>query len=173
MEKKEILDLIIIVIVFFLVNKFIFGVATVNGNSMNPTLEGRDVLIVKKYGAILQTGDYNYGDIVVFKSLEENDNRLFIKRVIGISGDKIEIKNGELYINNNYIKETYIDADSYTEPLEYGEKYQVPKNEIFVMGDNRFPGGSNDSREFASVPLDKLKGKILVRILPLNKVSKF
>lgn len=172
LSKNEIIELVITFAIVIFINTFIFGITTVSGESMNPTLENRDRLILKKYGSVLRIEEYNYGDIVVLKSPLENDKRLFIKRVIGTPGDKIEIKNGELYINNNHIEENYIDNNSYTEPLSYGQNYLVPENEFFVIGDNRLPGGSNDSRGFGSISLSEIKGKVVFRIFPFNKAGK-
>ena len=171
-DKNEIIELICTIAIVLFINTFIFGITVVSGESMNPTLQNKDRILLKKYESTLGIDEYNYGDIVVFKSPLENDNRLFIKRVIGIPGDKIEIIEDKLYINNKYIEENYIDTESYTESLVYGESYLVPQNEIFVIGDNRFPGASNDSRSFGSITFNRIEGKAIFRIFPLNKIGK-
>lgn len=160
------------IIIAIFIKTFIFNVTYVKGDSMNPTLKESDRLILKKYGTVLKTEEYKRGDIVVFESPLENDNRSFIKRVIGVPGDKINISNGELYINDEYIKEPYIANNSFTESLSYGDRYIVLENELFVIGDNRFPGESNDSRSFGSVSLENIEGKVVLRIFPLNKIGK-
>lgn len=153
------------------VTTFIFNSAVVKGNSMYPTLEENDRLIVKKYEAILDTEEYKRGDIIVFESPVENEDKFFIKRVIGLPGDKINISNGKLYINDEIFQEPYIEKNSFTEALIYGDNYIVSENELFVMGDNRLPGKSNDSRSFGSISLEKIEGKIVLRLLPLDQID--
>lgn len=136
---------------------------------MYPTLEEGDRLILKKYETALKTQEYKRGDIVVFKSPLENDNRSFIKRVIGLPGDKISIFNGQLYINDRKIEESYIEKDSFTDSLTYGDGYTVLENELFVIGDNRLPGKSSDSRSFGGITLEAIEGKVVIRIFPISK----
>lgn len=171
-NKLEWIETISLMMVALFINIFILNITTVSGESMNPSLENGDRLILKKYEVVLNTEKYKIGDIVVFKSPLEDDDRLFIKRVIGVPGDKINILNGDLYINGEYINEPYIENQSFTESLSYGESYTVPEDEIFVMGDNRFTGGSNDSRSFGSVSLENIKGKVVFRIFPFNRIGK-
>lgn len=171
-NKQEWIETIIIGIVVIVINVFVFNITTVSGESMNPTLGNGDRLILKKYETLLNTEEYNRGDIVVFKSPLDKDNRSFIKRVVGISGDKINILGGNIYINDEYINEPYVEKESFTESLSYGENFIVPEDEIFVMGDNRLTGGSNDSRSFGSVSVEGIKGKIVLRIFPFNKIDK-
>lgn len=171
-NKREWTETIIIGIVAIVINVFFFNITIVNGQSMNPTLENGDRLILKKYETLLNIEEYNRGDIVAFKSPIDKDNRYFVKRVIGISGDKINILEGKLYINDEYVNEPYVENESFTESLAYGENFIVPEDMIFVMGDNRFPGGSNDSRSFGSVSVEKIKGKVVFRIYPFNKINK-
>lgn len=170
-DKVEWSEIIIPVIAALFINLFVLNITTVSGESMNPSFENGDRLILKKYETILKTEKYVIGDIIVFKSPLENDDRLFIKRVIGIPGDEINILDGELYINNQHIDEPYIENESFTESLLYGTSYTVPEAEVFVMGDNRFFGGSNDSRSFGSVPLENIKGKVVFRVFPFNKIG--
>lgn len=154
------------------IKTFIFNITYVKGDSMNPSLEERDRLILKRYETVLKTEKYKRGDIIVFKSPIEGDDRSFIKRVIGIPGDKINISQGSLYINDEHIEESYIQEDAYTEALLYGEDYLVGEDELFVIGDNRYPGKSNDSRGFGAVDLREIQGKVVYRIFPINKVGK-
>lgn len=171
-NKREWMESIIIVIIAIVINVFIFNITTVSGESMNPTLENGDRLILKKYEKLLNTEVYSRGDIVVFKSPLDKDNRSFIKRVVGVPGDKINISRGDLYINDEYIKEPYVENESFTESLSYGKNYIVPEYKIFVMGDNRLTGGSNDSRSFGSISVEEIKGKVVLRIFPFNKINK-
>lgn len=170
--KDWIKSIAIAIIAAIFIHTFLFNIIEVKGSSMHPTLEEHDRLILKKYEAVLKIEDYVRGDIVVFKSPLKNDNRYFIKRVIGVPGDTIDIMNGKLYINDEEIIESYIENDSYTESLNFGENHTVQENELFVLGDNRLPGKSNDSRSFGSVSIEQVEGKIVLRILPLKKIDK-
>lgn len=170
--KREWIESLTIILIVMFINIFIFGITTVRGESMDPTLNNNDRLLLKKYGATLQIEKYDRGDIVVFKSPLEKDKRLFIKRIIGLPGDKINILDGKVFVNDKCIEETYIKNNSYTEELLYGENFTVPEGEIFVVGDNRLRGGSNDSRSFGSIPLEDIKGKVILRVFLLISLEK-
>lgn len=171
-RKTFIKQILVVIILAFFIRTFIFNVTYVSGDSMNPTLSHKDRLIVKKYESVLNIEEYARGDVVVFKSPLEKDNRTFIKRVIGVPGDKINILDGKIFINDDYIEEGYIEEDSFTESLTYGENYIVPESEVFVIGDNRLPGGSNDSRRFGSISVNEIKGRAVFRIFPFDKIGK-
>nr|WP_300002777.1 signal peptidase I [Tissierella sp.] len=172
-DKKGFIKQIgLVILVAILIRAFIFNITIVSGDSMSPTLENKDRLLVKKYEAVLKTEDYKRGDVVLFKSPLKDDKRTFIKRVIGLAGDKINILEGRLFVNDNYMEEDYIESGIVTESLLYGEEYIVPENSIFVLGDNRLPGASNDSRRFASIPIKSIKGKAVFRIFPFDKFGK-
>lgn len=171
-NKREWIESLTIILIVMFINIFIFGITTVRGESMNPTLSNNDRLLLKKYGATLEIEKYHRDDMVVFKSPLEKDKRLFIKRIIGLPGDKINISNGDVFVNNKCIEETYIENNSYTEELFYGNNFIVPEGEVFVVGDNRSRGGSNDSRSFGSIHLENIKGKVMLRVFPFNKFGK-
>ncbi|HHX60091.1 MAG TPA: signal peptidase I [Epulopiscium sp.] len=171
-NKRDWIETIMIGIVVIVINVFFFNITVVRGDSMNPTLGDGDRLILKKYETLLNIEEYNKGDIVAFKSPIDKDNRFFIKRVVGIPGDKINIIEGNLYINDEYIKEPYVENECFTESLSYGANFIVPEDQIFVIGDNRSPGGSNDSRSFGSISIKEIKGKVVLRIFPFNKIGK-
>ena len=94
-NKREWIESLIIIIVGILINTLVFSITAVSGESMAPTLEDGDRLLIRKYKVVLNTEEYNRGDIVVFRSPLEGDNRSFIKRVIGFPGDKINILDGK------------------------------------------------------------------------------
>jgi signal peptidase I len=135
-----------------LVNKFIFG--------PTPLAIGRAVLPVRPV---------HRGDILVFKYPEEPD-RDFIKRVIGLPGEKIELKHKKIYINDQPLEEPYVHfltppSSDYQEVTSYDLREQfgpvtVPADKYFVMGDNR--DNSQDSRYWGFLPRDYVKGKALV-----------
>lgn len=172
LNKEFIKSLIVALAIALSINTFIFNITYVKGDSMNPSLKNKDRLIVKKYGVVLNIEKYKRGDIVVFTSPAKGDSRLFIKRVIGLPGDKINIMEGRLYIDDKLIEETYIDEGAFTESLIYGDDYLVSSDELFVVGDNRKPRASNDSRLFSGVTFKDIKGKVVYRIFPFKRIGK-
>lgn len=170
----------------FLINQFIFQSYYVDGTSMTPTLADQDRLIIDKVERTIahaQGQPYipKRGQIVVLDSsiVGLNGQReQLIKRVIGLPGDTIIIKDGSVTIKNVAnpdgfnpekqlglsLKPTYVDA-----PLEL----TVPAGQVFVMGDNRGQNGSHDSRAFGPVESAKIEGRLWARILPLEQAKLF
>ena len=104
-----------------------------------------------------------------FYNVVEITKRSYIKRVIGLPGDHVEIKDGSVYINGEKLEEDYISSDVKTESVNGGQYLDiiVPEKTVFVMGDNR--PDSIDSRKFGCIPYEKIEGKIVLRFWPLNK----
>ena len=149
----------------------------VKQTSMEDTLHENDYMIM--YRLAYKKNPPQRGDIIIFQSgLVNEDNgkdKLLIKRVIGLPGDKIMIRDDQLYINGEAYHEDYL-KDGYTPAFEIppeGETYTVPEGSYFCMGDNRV--GSVDSRrsEVGVVPAETIKGKVVVRLFPFNKIKKF
>lgn len=93
----------------------------------------------------------------------------YIKRVIGVAGDKIKIEEGKVYLNDKILEEPYLDEGTKTEGGIYTD-IVVPEGYVFVMGDNR--DQSTDSRYFGCVPTEKIESKVWIRFWPLNKFGK-
>lgn len=136
--------------------------------SMKPTLQINDRLIVDKisYHFI----NPNKGDIIVFTPpeavvTEEHSHDPFVKRVIGLPGEKVEVKNGQVYINNQPLSETYI---AERPDYNWGPKI-VPANSYLVLGDNR--NNSYDGHIWGFVERDRIIGKAAVRFWPLNRAG--
>ncbi|MGF1587927.1 MAG: signal peptidase I [Pleurocapsa sp.] len=135
--------------------------------SMLPTLEIDDRLIIEKISYRFRQPER--GDVVVFsptETLREQDYKeAFIKRVIGIPGDIVEVKNGSVYINDQKLTEQYIlNPPNY----EYGP-IKVPEGEYLVLGDNR--NNSYDSHYWGFVPLENLIGRAAVRFWPPDRLG--
>ncbi|MBR0427189.1 MAG: signal peptidase I [Clostridia bacterium] len=94
----------------------------------------------------------------------------YIKRVIALPGEHVEIKEGNVYINEKILEENYIKNSINTEVNVGFDNFIVPDNCIFAMGDNR--SGSQDCRNFGCIPIDKIEGKVLFRVWPFNKLGK-
>lgn len=133
------------VIVLF-VHQFIMNISTVEGHSMQPTLQDDERLLVDKAVYLLTAP--RRGEIVILKDPRSGQakNIYLVKRVIGIPGDTIEIRDHKLYRNGELVEEPYIEETMYLE--SYGPEI-VPTDHYFVMGDNR--NNSTDSRNFGSV----------------------
>lgn len=161
--KEFLKDVIVVIVVAVLISVLIKPII-VKGSSMYPTLEDSDYLLVSRQA--YNIGEPDRGDIVVFPHVEGNgDEVLYIKRVIGVPGDHVEIEDGEVYINGVMQEEEYINGD-YTE----GDvDCKVPQGEIYVLGDNR--GNSSDSRFFGTVEADEVVGTAFIRLYPFNKIG--
>jgi signal peptidase I len=135
--------------------------------SMLPTLAVDDRLIVEKIS--YRFSEPERGDVVVFSPTEalkeQNYKEAFIKRIIGLPGDVVEVKNGEVYVNNQKLTEKYIlSPPSY----QYGPT-KVPQGQYLVLGDNR--NNSYDSHYWGFVPRENLIGKATVRFWPPSRVG--
>ena len=155
----------IALIIAIFINTFLFRTTRVKGNSMNPTLKEKDRMVSVKASLYFQ--DPSRGDVIVFK-IPNSENRSYIKRVIGVEGDKIIIFGGNVYLNDELLIEDYIEEDIYTD-AENEDSWIVAENELFVLGDNRNPGASYDSRSFGTIPVKSVKGITNFRYFPFGE----
>lgn len=155
------------------IRQFVAEARYIPSGSMLPTLQINDRLIVDKIS--YRFNSPQRGDIVVFSptsSLEkQNFHDAFIKRVIGLPGDKVEVKNGRVLINDKPIAESYIEeAPQYQwRPEMIGLPDRVPTDSYLVLGDNR--NNSYDSHYWGYVPREKIIGRAVVRFWPPNRVG--
>jgi signal peptidase I len=159
--KDWVVSILIAVIVAFFIRTFIVEPYLVEGPSMRPTLKNHERLIVNKF--VYRFREPERGEILVF-SYPKDPSRDFIKRVIAVPGDTIEIVDGKVFVNGQLQNETYIlDNTRGSYPLS-----TVPEGRIFVMGDNR--NNSEDSRfkDVGFVPFGLLKGKASLVFWPLD-----
>ena len=152
------------VLVALLIRWFIVELYVVDGPSMQPTLQDGERLVVNKF--IYHWRNPMRGEIVIFRYPRDH-TRDFIKRVIAVGGDTIEIKDGHVFVNDAIINEDYIAEKTRT---EY-PKQTVPEGTIFVCGDNR--RNSLDSRfpDVGFVSLDLVKGKAMLIFWPIAKFA--
>lgn len=147
-------------ILALLIHTFLFAIVIVSGPSMKPTLQDGERLIMNKI--IYNFSSPTQGDIIVFHASEKDD---YIKRVIGVEGDKVEVSNNQLFINDQPIEEPYL-RNIKTEDIS---PMIVPEGTVYVLGDNR--NNSTDSRFIGPVLVDKVVGRVNILIWPLNKFS--
>ncbi|CAN5630975.1 signal peptidase I [soil metagenome] len=160
--------LIILVIAFALVfgvvRPFIVEAFWIPSESMVPTLEVGDRVLVNKF--IYRFTEPEKGDVVVFKSVEGNGEDL-IKRVIGLPGDTIAVRNGTLFVNGERQKEPY--TNKQFPDSSFFAPTNVPKGSVFVMGDNRT--NSADSRVFGPLPKENIEGEAFLRFWPPGRIG--
>ena len=151
---KEISPYVLIVVVIVVIRIFIATPVKVDGDSMYNTLNDNDIVLLSKLSSI------DRFDIIVLK--ENDNNATIIKRVIGMPGDKVKIRNNKIYINNKIIEDEY----AYGETSDYDE-ITLGDDEYFVLGDNRLI--SKDSRYFGAIKKSDIKGKAVFRLFPFTK----
>lgn len=174
--------------VAFLIMFFVFRSYQVEGPSMNPTLHNDDRLIIWKFPRTWAriTGETyipNRGDVIVFAerglTTPDGDTKQLIKRVIGLPGDRVVVKDGEVRVYNNANPDGFEPDTSmdYGKGLTLGTNPEeevdetVGNNEVFVMGDNR--DNSLDSRTFGPINADDIVGKLVLRMFPVDKAERF
>lgn len=163
--KDWIPSLLIAIILSFVLQSFVAQAVTIPSESMIPTLNVNDKLIINK---MINPKDLNYGDIVVFYSPIKKEER-YIKRLIGVGGDTIEIRNGYLYRNNKKIEEPYLDKSI---EYEFGPVL-VPENNYFFLGDNRDSSFDSHAWPYPFIQEEEVIGKAIFRYYPFSEVRKF
>jgi signal peptidase I len=153
-----------------LIKTFLFQAFYIPSESMVPTLEKNDRVLVNKLS--YQMHDVNRGDVVVFKAPPgvDPDVKDLVKRVIGLPGETIEARSdGRVYINGNVLEEKWLPVDVRTEPGF--EPITVPPDSYYVLGDNR--QNSKDSRYFPAHFIHKkdIVGRVFLRIWPVNRID--
>lgn len=156
---EELIPYVVIVIFVVLIRTFIATPVRVDGDSMNPTLENRELLLLQKFST-----NYNRFDIVVFRY---NNDKL-VKRVIGLPGDYIEYKDDKLYVNGEVIEENYIHKKTSDFKLEDFGYNKIPEGKYFVLGDNRT--NSLDSRYIGLIDESDIEGIVKISIFPPKKI---
>ncbi len=157
---KETLETIIpAIIIALLINLFLAQATRVYGQSMEPNLHTDERLIVEKVSYKIRPPERH--DIIVLK-VREDSKELLIKRVIGLPGETVEVKEGNVYVDGQMLDEPYLARPT----LGYYAPTVVPPSCVFVMGDNR--NASNDSRSFGAIPYENIIGKAWVSYWPLE-----
>lgn len=198
--KGWVASFVIAVMIVFILKTFVGMPTTVKGTSMSKTLYPDDKLFLSTWATNFNTIP-NRGDIITFEApsvenlncekssiaiYSKNSKSIidkvlyyslgiskasYIKRVIGLPGDHIQIKNGNVYINDKLYKEYYL-GDNMKTDMSLGGEFDdivVPDNCVFVLGDNRT--ASVDSRKFGCIPVSKIEGKVVARWWPMKKLG--
>jgi signal peptidase I len=159
-------DLFLSVLIAIVVILFLYQPVKVEGTSMQPSLDNNERIFINKFVYRFGISDIGRGDTVVF--LYPGDtSKSYIKRVIGIPGDTVEIDSGKVIVNNKPLAEPYV-ADYYRDQMEMPLK-TVPSDQYFVLGDHR--SSSNDSRSWGWVPRQNIYGKAVFVYWPLEDLG--
>lgn len=182
-------NIAVIVAIVAVIRTFLVSPFKVEGNSMVSTLEDREYIVINKLAYIV--GNPKRGDIVVFRPPNE-PTKYYVKRVIGVPGDTVSIRGGNVYVKpagddaEEQLVEPYLDernqGSTFRHPPNSGDRtpvtYEVPEGQYFVLGDNR--QGSHDSRSFRVGDQDHpfvadaaIKGRVWFVILPVTKIHAF
>ncbi|MFD1395669.1 signal peptidase I [Kroppenstedtia eburnea] len=155
--------ILVAAILMLVVRVFLFAPYEVHGESMYPTFKGKELLIVNMW--IYHVSEPEYGDIVVFHTEEDRD---FIKRVIGKPGDRIAVEGGRVIRNGKPLTEPYIRKDPFAGPQVKRRMPEtvVPKGHLFVLGDNR--SNSRDSRDLGAIKVSEVVGRADIKVKPLR-----
>jgi len=165
--------LVLTLIIFFVIQTFVAQPYKVQQQSMERTLEPDQYVLVDKLTPRVDA--YSRGDIIVFRPPQEwvqEDGTPFIKRVIGLGGETVEIRDGHVFIDGTKLDEPYVFAAKPGEPPQpttvpdNEDRWVIPAGEVFLMGDHR--SNSADSRTFGPVPIDQIVGRAWLRYWPLN-----
>lgn len=158
-------DLVISLAISAFIIVFLYQPVKVEGTSMMPSLADQERIFVNKF--VYRIEPIERGDIVVFR-YPRDPSKSFIKRVIGIGGDHIQIDSGRVYVNGKEIEEDYV-PPVYEDERSYPE-IVVPPNSYFVLGDHR--SMSNDSRDFGPVEQSFIYGKAVFGYWPMGKLGR-
>ena len=151
-------------ILALILRTFVIQAFWIPSGSMIPTLEIGDRVLVLKFWYALPKVEPKRGQIIVFK-YPVDPRRDFVKRVIGLPGDKVEMKNGTVYINDKELFEPYVkNTDTFNM-----ESLVVPEKSYFCLGDNR--PNSQDGRFWGFVPRDFIRGPAIFRYWPLSRIG--
>jgi signal peptidase I len=159
-------DLMLAVLIAVLVILFLYRPVKVEGTSMMPSLYDQERLFINQFSYKFGLGDIKRGDTVVFW-YPEDTTKSYIKRVIGLPGDKVGIIDGYVFINGKKLTEKYVPL-RYRDDRDWGPKV-VPQDEYFVLGDDRI--ASNDSRAWGFVPRNYIYGKAVFVFWPLDRAG--
>lgn len=159
--KSTVSSLIVVAAAAVLISMLFLPVLRVTGTSMTPTLRNNELVVCKKRGS------FEKGDVIAFYY----NNKILLKRVIGVAGDVIDIKDdGTVLVNGEEIDEPYVDEKALGE-CDIKLPYQVPDERVFVMGDHRSTSVDSRTKRVGCVAEEAVVGKVVLRVSPLKKLG--
>jgi signal peptidase I len=160
-------DLAFSVLIAVILIVFIYQPVKVEGTSMMPALTDQERIFINKFNYHFGIGSIERGDMVVFW-YPADTTKSYIKRVIGLPGDTVEIDRGQVIVNGRSLEESYV-PEEYRDHASYS-LHTVPPDNYFVLGDHR--SSSNDSRNWGFVPRNDIYGKAVFVYWPLDKMGR-
>lgn len=159
--RSTVSSLVVVAALAVLISLMFLPVLRVTGTSMTPTLQNNELVVCKKRGS------FKKGDVIAFYY----NNKILLKRVIGVSGDIIDIKkDGTVLVNGEEIDEPYVDEKALGE-CDIKLPYQVPDERIFVMGDHRSTSVDSRTKKVGCVAEEAVVGRVVFRVAPLKKIG--
>lgn len=165
MMRGWIRDLVISIAVAVFIIVFLYQPVKVEGTSMLPGLEDQERIFINKF--VYRWEAIGRGDIVVFR-YPRDTSKSYIKRVIGVPGDRVRMEDGQVYVNGRQLSEAYVPTEFF-DHRSFSE-FTVPEDSYFLLGDHR--SMSNDSREFGPVERRYIYGKAVFVYWPMEKVGR-
>lgn len=162
----------ITLVLYYFLLQFVFQVNIVQGRSMFPTLKPQDRVVVNKLRTTFSR-PYDRGDIVTINAakLDNPDiDKDIVKRIVALPGETVEIKDGQVFVNDKKLPEKYLPSGVVTELIGSYSRVLLGKDSYFVLGDNR--SHSTDSRVFGVVPAKAIMGYLAFRIFPLYSLGR-
>jgi signal peptidase I len=159
-------DLFLSVVIAIVVILFLYQPVRVEGTSMKPTLVNEERIFINKFVYRFGFANIARGDVVVFW-FPGDVSKSYIKRVIGVPGDTVQVNDGTVFINNREIPEPYVTEEN-RDHVSKGAQ-QLGRDEYFVLGDHR--NSSNDSRSWGTVPRSYIYGKAVFVYWPLDRMG--
>ena len=153
---KDVLEVLVLSLILFVGINAVSARIRVDGESMVPTLASGEYVIVSRLS--YRVGTPQRGDIIVFH-FPRDPREEYIKRIIGLPGDMVDIRNGQVLVNGNALDESYLSVK-----VNYTGSWSIPSGQLFVLGDNR--NNSSDSHDWGTVPMDYVVGKAIVVYWP-------
>ncbi|MGN1404498.1 MAG: signal peptidase I [Ruminococcus sp.] len=161
--RSTVSSLLVVAAIAVLISMLFLPILRVTGTSMTPTLQNNELVVCRK------RGEFSQGDVIAFYY----NNKILLKRVIGISGDVIDIgEDGTVYVNGEALDEPYLNEKNFGE-CDIELPYQVPDEKVFVMGDHRSTSIDSRSTTVGCVSEEAIVGKIVLRIWPVKQIDLF
>ncbi|WP_297811254.1 signal peptidase I [uncultured Finegoldia sp.] len=159
--------IVIAIVLALILRNFVLSTTHVDGNSMNPTIESGDRIFVNRIGFFKNR--LKRGNIVELHAPDKS-GKDYIKRIVALPGDTVELKDNKVYVNNEKLEENYTSSPT-TLVSGTETKWVLGDDEYFVLGDNRLPRESNDSRIFGPIHKKAIVGRAFFRYFPFHKLG--
>jgi signal peptidase I len=157
------------VVISVVLNLFVVQVTEVRQRSMESTLEQNDRVLVSKVDYRL--GPAQRGDIIVFNPPTLDSTIPYVKRVIALGGETVDLRNGNVFVNGREVDFPQAHGSTQPQSPQVAYPFTVPEGHVFVLGDNRT--FSSDSRTFGAVPVGNIIGKVILRFWPFDRLVFF